>query len=83
MNRLEAPPQSDDRVPLAREQAQRLWALDKETCVAVLDVLVENKFLVRGSDGRYKRTTEGAEPAQPFRMAKAEFRNATKTSRIR
>jgi hypothetical protein len=43
---------------LTREQAQRLWALDRATCVSVLDVLVNRRFLVRGTDHRYRRARE-------------------------
>ena len=68
---------------LTREQAQRLWALDDETCIAVLGALVENKFLVCDSDGRYKRITDGNEPAQPLRMAKADKRMLARSSRAR
>ena len=41
---------------LTREQAQRLWALDPETCDALLDTMVETKFLRRTSQGTYVRT---------------------------
>jgi hypothetical protein len=44
---------------LTREQAQRLWALDHETCSGLLDVLVMNGFLVCGPDSRYRRTMDG------------------------
>ena len=56
---------------LTREQAQRLWALDARTCTALLESVVELKFLVRGPDGQYARL-KGNEMAQPLRMAKAE-----------
>ena len=68
---------------LTREQAQRLWALDDETCVTILDALVEHKFLVRGSDGRYKRSTDGNEPAQMLRMANVDMRMPARSSRAR
>ena len=44
---------------LTNPQAQRLWALDAETCSAVLESLVELKFLRRGPEGRYFRLTDG------------------------
>lgn len=56
---------------LTREQAQRLWALDAHTCTALLESLVDLKFLVRGPDGQYARL-KGNEIAQPLRMAKAD-----------
>ena len=65
---------------LTHEQAQRLWALDNETCTAILEALVEIKFLVCGSDGRYKRITEGSEATPSPRMVKADF-TPVKTSR--
>ena len=68
---------------LTRKQAQRLWALDDETCVAVLEVLVDQRFLVCGSDGRYRRLTDGREPARPLRMAKADTKTPAKSSRAR
>lgn len=54
-------------------QAQRLWALDLDTCTAILDALVKAEFLMRLSDGRYARTSDGAPVAArpPLRMAKA------------
>ena len=57
---------------LTSEQAQRLWAVDAKTCNAVLDSLVTLKFLGRGTDGKYGRVTEGAEPPLRLRMAKTE-----------
>lgn len=33
-------------------QAQRLWALDRATCEAVLSRLTETRVLTQGSDGR-------------------------------
>jgi len=44
---------------LTSQQAQRLWALDADTCRAVLESLVELKFLRRGREGRYFRLTDG------------------------
>jgi hypothetical protein len=42
---------------LRREQARRLWDLDTDTCIELLDALVEARFLRRTSDGRYVRGT--------------------------
>ena len=44
---------------LTAEQAQRLWALDRDTCRAVLQELVDGKFLVCGPDHRYRRAADG------------------------
>jgi hypothetical protein len=44
---------------LTSQQAQRLWGLDEATCLAVLESLVEAKFLYRSGRGMYGRTTEG------------------------
>ena len=41
------------------QQAQRLWGLDRETCLAVMDSLVDAKFLARTSRGMYARLTDG------------------------
>jgi hypothetical protein len=35
-------------------QGQRLWAMDRATCAALLDRLVSADLLVRGGDGRYR-----------------------------
>lgn len=37
-------------------QAQRLWGIDRSTCVIVLLALVERRFLRRTSIGAYVRT---------------------------
>ena len=42
---------------LKREQAQRLWGLDGQTCSELLDALVQRGFLVRLADGTYGRLT--------------------------
>jgi hypothetical protein len=42
---------------LKREQAQRLWGLDRQTCSELLDALVQSGFLVRLADGTYGRLT--------------------------
>lgn len=44
---------------LTAAQAQRLWALDPDMCKALLDALVEAKFLSRTRDGAFVRM-EGA-----------------------
>ena len=49
---------------LKREQAQRLWGLDGQTCSELLDALVQRGFLVRLADGTYGRLTN-----EPVRQA--------------
>jgi hypothetical protein len=58
---------------LTSVQAQRLWGVDAQTCTALLESLVDLKFLVRGPDGKYARLTEGS--AGRLRMAKAQAGN--------
>jgi hypothetical protein len=48
---------------LTCEQAQRLWVIDPQTCMSILERLVATRFLVRRTDGRYVRCGEG----QPLR----------------
>lgn len=55
---------------LTRQQAQRLWGLDEDTCTRLLDSLTEAKFLHQGSDGTYARIADGAVTFPPPRMAK-------------
>ena len=38
---------------LTRKQAQRLWALDGDTCDALLSTLESSRFLRRTRDGEY------------------------------
>ena len=55
---------------LTSQQARRLWGLDERTCAAVLDFLVDAKFLARPErDGAYSRLTDGS--AQPPRLGDA------------
>jgi hypothetical protein len=56
-------------------QAQRLWGLDQQTCVTILDTLIGDGFLQR-ADGRYLRLTDGAFVFPPVRMAQAGARVA-------
>jgi Fic family protein len=41
------------------QQAQRLWGLDRQTCLDVLDTLVDAGFLARTGRGMYARLTDG------------------------
>jgi hypothetical protein len=57
---------------LTVEQAQRLCGVERTQCKAVLDALVEEKFLCVKVNGAYARATEGEVP-RPF-PAKSELR---------
>ena len=41
---------------LTEAQAQRLWDLDRTTCDALLEALVDVKFLRRAPDGSFVKT---------------------------
>jgi len=60
---------------LTRQQAQRLWGLDEETCDQVLACLIDAKFLCRPDHGMYARTAGYAPPPRP-RMVKASMDDA-------
>jgi len=51
---------------LTHEQAQRLCALDRETCTVIFDTLVQGGFLIRGADGRYRRAADGSPHGGPL-----------------
>jgi len=55
-------------------QAQRLWGMDARTCSELLENLVNLEFLTRGTDGQYRRLTEGRDARTWARLAKAEAR---------
>ena len=57
---------------LTLEQAQRLCGVEPTLCKAVLDALVDAKFLCVKSNGTYARLTDGRE-APPLRPAKADL----------
>jgi hypothetical protein len=44
---------------LTAQQVHRLCGVDQESCRAVLDVLVSEKFLCAKPDGTYARLTDG------------------------
>ena len=44
---------------LTKKQVQRLWSLDAVMCDALLDVLVDAKFLRLTSEGAYVRADRG------------------------
>ena len=56
---------------LTCEQAQRLWGLDKSTCLELLEFLVDAKFLCRSDRGMYGRLTDGHAHLRP-RMLKTQ-----------
>ena len=48
---------------LTEPQARRLWGLDAVSCAALLDALIEAKFLFRTRDGAFMRV-EHATPVK-------------------
>lgn len=54
-------------------QARRLWGLDEQTCVQVLEYLVDARFLCRSVNGGYCRSADGPAPLPRPRMAKADI----------
>ena len=54
---------------LTRPQAQRLWGLDAETCLQVLELLTSEKFLDQRANGTYARRSDSAMAFPPPRMA--------------
>jgi hypothetical protein len=47
---------------LTREQAQRLWGVERAVCQQLLDALVETQFLCARPDGIYRRGSDGPAP---------------------
>jgi len=56
---------------LTRKQAQRLWGIDEQTCVQILESLTQEKFLYRMDDGTYARLTVEAATFPPLRMPRS------------
>jgi hypothetical protein len=56
---------------LTSRQAQRLWALDEESCAQLLNLLVDANFLRRVGPDRYGRAADGPVAFPRVRMAKA------------
>ena len=48
---------------LTAAQAQRLWGLEREVCIALLGTLVDARFLTRTPDGAFVRV-DGARPGR-------------------
>lgn len=57
---------------LTRAQAQRLWGLDEQTCLQLLESLTRDRFLYRRDDGTYARPADGAVAFPPVQMVKAQ-----------
>jgi hypothetical protein len=53
-------------------QAQRLWAMDEQTCAEILNSLTEARFLQRQYDGTYARLVDGPAAFPMPRMARVE-----------
>ena len=58
---------------LTIKQAQRLWGLDEPTCVQVLNMLVDARFLRRTERDTYRRATDGPVDLPRLRPAKAHI----------
>src|SRR5258707_2166920 len=56
---------------LTEPQARRLWGLDAASCDALLNALIDAKFLFRTRDGAFMRV----EYAAPVGMVKASLRS--------
>jgi hypothetical protein len=50
---------------LTAAQGRRLWGLDRDVCDALLEALVDARFLSRSREGLYARR----EDARPMRMS--------------
>ena len=61
---------------LTHAQARRLWGLDAASCEALLDALVDAKFLFRTRDGAFMRV----EHAAPLKITSAVSRARTKVA---
>jgi hypothetical protein len=56
---------------LTAAQARRLWGLDGQACLDLLERLITERFLQRRPDGTYARLADGLPAHQPLRMIKA------------
>ncbi len=65
---------------LTRAQAQRLWGLDEQICLQLLESLTEDRFLYRGPDGTYARSADAVVVLPSPRMARAERAEGTLTA---
>ena len=53
---------------LTCKQAQRLWGIDEQTCVQILESLTQEKFLYRRDDGTYARLSDSKPGPEPRRF---------------
>jgi hypothetical protein len=53
---------------LTQPQARRLWGMDQASCDALLDALVEAKFLFRTRDGAFMRVEHAAPVKASLRL---------------
>lgn len=60
---------------LTPKQAQRLWGLDEHQCLQLLNQLVDAKFLTRGPQGLYGRSSDGPIAMPSPLPAKATLRS--------
>ncbi len=67
---------------LTCRQAQRLWGLDEQTCLQLLEFLVESKFLCQPVLGIYTRLTDEHVRSPRPRTAKAEAEAAVFPQKI-
>lgn len=74
-NRLRAEFLEMPGMHLKREQVQRLCGVERGLCQAVLDSLVEARFLCVSADGQYARVTDGGMSSP--RSARADLRIGT------
>ncbi len=59
LNRLRAEFAEMPGMRLTAEQVQRLCGVERMVCTAILDTLVDEKFLSVLPDGRYARRAQG------------------------
>lgn len=53
-------------------QGQRLWGLDRDTCVTALELLTTSGFLRKTTANQYVRASDGRATLPTFRMARIE-----------
>jgi len=53
-------------------QGQRLWGLDRSTCVTALELLTTAGFLRKTSAGHYSRASDGRTDVPSLRMARID-----------
>jgi len=58
---------------LSRKQAQRLWGVDEEACVQILEFLVKTRFLKLSGPDTYGPVTDGPVVFPRLRPAKAQL----------